>query len=453
MPLPVIAIFDIGKTNKKRLLFNEQYSIVDEQAVQFEEIIDEDGEACEDLDKVSYWLKYSLEEIIRNKKFDLKAINFSAYGASMVYVNEAGEVLTPLYNYLKKYPASLAAKFYETYGGEERVCLETSSPSLGSLNSGLQLYRLKHEQPATFSKVKYALHLPQFISYLVTNQVYSDLTSVGCHTAMWNFREDDYHDWLRKENLLHLLPPLVSSDAAIPTKEFQNDIIAGIGLHDSSAALIPYLLTHREPFVLISTGTWSISLNPFNQSPLTISELQNDCLCNLSFEGSPVKTARLFAGYQHDQQVKRLNDHFNKAAGYYKQIQFNPVIATNLKRGLPGSPPIENRDLSVFQEFETAYHQLMLELVLKQQKSTQLVLNGASVKRIFVDGGFSQNLVYMHLLAAAFPELEIYAASVPQASALGAALVLHQHWNNQNAFKDLIELKHFPAGKDVLFVE
>jgi sugar (pentulose or hexulose) kinase len=205
--------------------------------------------------------------------------------------------------------------------------------------------------------------------------------------------------------------------------------------------------------VLISTGTWSITLNPFNQSPLTISELQKDCLCNLSFEGSPVKTARLFAGYQHDQQVKRLNDHFNKAAGYYKQIQFNPVIATNLKRGLPGSPPIENRDLSVFQEFETAYHQLMLELVLKQQQSTQLVLNGASVKRIFVDGGFSQNLVYMHLLAAAFPELEIYAASVPQASALGAALVLHQHWNNQNAYKDLIELKHFPAGKDVLFVE
>jgi hypothetical protein len=59
----------------------------------------------------------------------------------------------------------------------------------------------------------------------------------------------------------------------------------------------------------------------------------------------------------------------------------------------------------------------------------------------------------MHLLASAFPELEIYAASVPQASALGAALVLHQHWNQQNPYKDLIELKHFPAGKDVLFVE
>jgi sugar (pentulose or hexulose) kinase len=92
----------------------------------------------------------------------------------------------------------------------------------------------------------------------------------------------------------------------------------------------------------------------------------------------------------------------------------------------------------------------MLELIGRQQQSTQLVLNGTSVKRVFVDGGFSQNTVYMHLLASAFPDLEIYAASIPQASALGAALVIHQHWNNHNQFKDLVQLKHYPARVDII---
>jgi hypothetical protein len=35
----------------------------------------------------------------------------------------------------------------------------------------------------------------------------------------------------------------------------------------------------------------------------------------------------------------------------------------------------------------------------------------------------------MYLMSEAFPNIEVYAASVAQASALGAALVIHQHWN------------------------
>src|SRR5258708_25986745 len=89
---------------------------------------------------------------------------------------------------------------------------------------------------------------------------------------------------------------------------------AGIGLHDSSAAMIPYLESFQEPFVLISTGTWCISMNSFNKTPLTVAELQKDCLCYMSYRGRPVKSSPLFAGYEHEQQVKRLGAHFHKAA-------------------------------------------------------------------------------------------------------------------------------------------
>jgi sugar (pentulose or hexulose) kinase len=450
VPLRVIAIFDIGKTNKKVFLFNEDYEIVYEETEQFAETRDEDGDPCEDVEKLSSWLSKSIKKLFEMEKFKVEAMNFSAYGASFVYIDADGNVLTPLYNYLKSYPKSLIEDFYAHYGGEDRFCLETASPALGSLNSGLQLYRMKKEKSNTFGFFKYALHLPQFVSYLVTGKAVSDITSIGCHTALWDFSKKDYHEWVVKEDLIYILPPIVSTTTGISCNWQGQEFTAGIGLHDSSAALIPYLVSFREPFVLISTGTWSISLNPFNQSPLTVEELKQDCLCNLSFEGKPVKTARLFAGYEHDQQVKRITEHFNKPKGYYKQVRFNPVTAAKLRRGIAGSLSIEERDLSVFEDFETAYHQLMLELISKQQHSTDLVLKGTDVKRIFVDGGFSQNSVYMHLLAEAFPAVEVYAASIPQASALGAALAVHQHWNNHNVPKNLIGLQHFAAGKTVV---
>ncbi len=46
----------------------------------------------------------------------------------------------------------------------------------------------------------------------------------------------------------------------------------------------------------------------------------------------------------------------------------------------------------------------------------------------------------MHLLALAFPEL--YAASVEQATAMGAALAVHKQWNTLPVPADMVKLKY-----------
>jgi L-fuculokinase len=145
----VIAIFDIGKTNKKLLLFDEQYKLVQEQSEQLAETTDEDGFACEDVQALTQWVKNSFDAITNNGQFEIKAVNFSAYGASFVYIDAAGKVIGPLYNYLKEYPGYLKEQFYKSYGGETTFAKQTASPVLGNLNSGMQLYRLKYQQPET----------------------------------------------------------------------------------------------------------------------------------------------------------------------------------------------------------------------------------------------------------------------------------------------------------------
>jgi len=455
---PVIAIFDVGKTNKKLFLFDENYKIVFERSARFTETVDEDGFPCENLDSLKLSVFDSLREVFRLKDFEIKAINFCSYGASFVYLNDDGKACAPLYNYLKEYPENLKKQFYDTYGGEEEFSFRTASPVLGTLNSGMQLYRIKYEKPDLFKKIMYALHLPQYLSYLITSAVYSDITSIGCHTNLWDFQKNEYHCWVQKEGILEKLAPIFPCNQVIPPSFPGSNYSVGIGLHDSSAALIPYLVNFHEPFILLSTGTWCISLNPFNHSPLTKEELQKDCLCFMSFEGKPVKASRLFAGYEHEQQVKRIADHFNQSLAQYRTMDFNPEIISALQKknqGFKNLQPDKNilkrsffaeRELSDFANGEEAYHQLMLDIINQQYLSTQLVLKGTKVKRIFVDGGFSKNIIYMNLLACCFPDIEIFAASMAQATAMGAALAIHSAWNKKSLPNDIIELKYFSSS-------
>jgi L-fuculokinase len=496
----VIAILDVGKTNKKLLLFDEQYRVVWERSVAFDSATDEDGETCEDLGRLTSWIRESLAMASALTDFSVRAVNFSAYGASFVHLGEDGQPVSPLYNYLKAYPEALRKKFYKSYGGEVTFSMLTASPVLGSLNSGMQLYRIKHQLPELYASIHSSLHLPQYLSYLLTGKAFSEITSIGCHTNLWNFAQQHYHEWVYREGVIEKLAPIVSSTSVQPVATWGGvaaiggvgvasiagggnpSVIAGIGLHDSSASIIPYLESFREPFVLISTGTWCITMNPFNDEPLTVAELQQDCLCYMSYLGRPVKAARLFAGHDHEQQVKRLADHFHVSPAIAATVAFDPACVTDLRRregqeadtrtadaadshkvrrvataGGKARPASRagkvahalkasvfgKRELAAFDNFGQAYHRLMMDIMEQQVASTRLVLHDTDVRRIFVDGGFGRNQVYMHLLAAAFPGMEVFAASIPQATAMGAALAIHSHWNKRILPGDIIELKYY----------
>jgi len=454
--IPVIAIFDVGKTNKKVLLFDEQYKVVHEQATQLKETEDEDGFPCEDVLALSNWIKTRFNQLQNDPRFEIKAVNFSGYGASFVYLDEGHNVIPPLYNYLKPYPPQLQKKFYDEYGGESQFSKVTASPVLGNLNSGMQLYRMKYERPETFERIKCALHLPQYLSFVLSSGLHSEFTSIGCHTNLWNFQRNEYHQWVRTEAIDKKLPELISCGAIAGYAN--NDIPVGVGLHDSSAALIPYLTSFKDPFILISTGTWCISLNPFNHTMLSDHELHNDCLCYLSYEGKPIKASRIFAGHEHEQQVKRLAEYFSKPLNYFASVAIDTALLNKQKQAharsklttsnsRPATSVFSERNISDFKTYEEAYHQLITDIVVQQAASTNLILKGTGVKRIFVDGGFSKNSIYMYLLAEAFPGIEVYAASVAQASALGAALLFHPHWNDKQLPSDIIDMKLYSVTR------
>lgn len=446
--LPVIAIIDIGKTNKKIFLYDRDYHIVWEQTIHLPEVQDEDGDPVEDIHALTHWVATSLHTVMENKAFDIKAIHCCTYGASFVLLDEANKPVAPLYNYLKAYPQAISDAFYAANGGRDEFSLITASPALGSLNSGLQLYRIMKENPARWNAIKTALHLPQYISFLITGRLFSDITSIGCHTGLWNFRTQQYHDWVIREGVNEKLAPIYPSDRVLQVCRGDMHFVAGVGLHDSSAALIPYLRYDKQPFVLLSTGTWCIGLHPFNSTPLTIEELNQDCLAYLDYKGRPVKASRLFAGYVHEKELQKIATHFNRDVDFYKEISFDAAFNAACRERFGKRPEkrevneivFGRRNLGDFAHAEEAYQVLMMDIMLEQQASLQRLLKGSPANTIYVDGGFAGNRLYMQMLALAFPEQDVYAATVSQASALGAALSIHDAWNGGPVPDHIVQL-------------
>ena len=430
----VIAVFDVGKTNKKILLFDFDLNIVSEIEEKFPEITDDDGFECDDIEKIEKWIFSSVNDLLNSEKYDLVAVNFATYGATLVYLDGKGKRLTPVYNYLKPINEKIPERIYRRHGGQDEFCRQTASPALGMLNSGMQALWLKQEKPEVFARVKHILHFPQYLSFLLTRKIYSEHTSIGCHTALWDFDSMKYHCWTGEEGLKFPDPADVSTINEIMIRG--KKLYSGIGIHDSSSSLAPYFAASKGKFILISSGTWCINMNPFNAEKLTSDQLDHDCLCYMSITKQPVKSSRLFMGHLHDVAVQKLNEHFKTDDHYYKSVKTDSKLIDqcreNRNKGriyfdnIPYSREVKDKiDFFVFKSFEEGYHHLMVELSELAVEAINLVIpQDNDIENIYLTGGFSKNPIFNKLISDAYSMKNVYTSEIFNATALGAAIVI-----------------------------
>lgn len=429
-------IFDIGKTNKKLYLIDESLKERYQEYKRFEELKDDDGFPCDDLEGIAKWILDSIHRLIDEGEYKISKINFSTYGASLVHLDANGNRVTPFYNYLKPFPDDLKKAFFKKYYGEGNFTLVTASPSMGFLNSGFQLYYLKNKKPSFFKKLHRTLHFPQYLTYLITRKYSAEYTSVGCHTGLWDYINNEYAEWVKEEGLLELLPPVVNTSDFFTVEIEGLEIEVGVGVHDSSAALIPYLELSENPFILLSTGTWNICLNPFNNSQLNKDDLSKDCLMFMTKDGHSVKASRLFLGQELREKAMDLGAHFKEVYHKYKSITYNSAFKAKNEckkllfhykhlneEGFGFSKPEKDR-LDLFDSFEEAYHQLMHELTDIQISAIKLAVGSTKIHEIYIDGGFAHNEIFTQMLANKLPDMQVQSTEIALGSSLGAALLV-----------------------------
>lgn len=435
--MKVIAVFDIGKTNKKMFLFDADFNVVYTNLIRFEEIVDDDNYPCDDIESIEAWIKQEIVTVQQENKFTIKAINFSTHGATLVYLDKEGKRITPLYNYLKPLDIDFSP-FYEMHGGVEEFSRKTASPAYGMLNTGLQMYWLKNKKPHFWSQVDSILHYPQYLSYLFSKKITADFTSVGAHTATWDFDKMNYHNWLALENIT-LPEPKPGKQACLSMVNGQ-EIAIGMGLHDSSSSIIPLLESNENAgneFVLLSTGTWIICMNPYSKESLTQEQLKNDCLCFMTPDKQQIKSSMQFLGRVHEVNAIELSTYFGVIKNHYLELTLNKALCTSIlsKEEAVFFPNEIAEDfkgdliqLDNFTDYEQAYYQLIYEITERVHKGVTRILDSPNnLKEVYISGGFNRNDIFVEYLQQMMPNQKIAFPKGENASALGAAMLMKDH--------------------------
>ena len=427
-------VFDVGKTNQKYFVFDAENKILVREKVSLSKIEDEDGHSAENIYEIVSWMKESLETLLASDIFVIHKVNFSAFGATLIHLDEKGEVVAPVYDYHKQVEANTFEPFYRDYGPESVFASHTGSKNLDLLNSGKQLYWLKYKRPAIFEKIRYSLHLPQYLSYVFTGKMYSEYTSIGCHTDLWDYEKKEYHNWVKAEGIDRFFPPIVETKKTVIKSFGGRKISFGIGIHDSSSALLTYLLRGKESFILLSTGTWCINFNPFSSDSLfDQKQINAGATAYMKIDGSPVKSSRLFLGEEYRLKVQKLIEHFSKPKFYHHGLELEKQLMEEvLKKSKKHfhwkyldnkyAPP---KDDLGFPNFEAAYYQLIRELIDLLISKIDIICETLP-KRIYIDGGFTDNKIFLAFLKRQFPQQKIKAKPASFACALGASQLMTQ---------------------------
>ena len=262
---------------------------------------------------------FILESIAElNRVHPLDAICVTTHGACAALVAPDGELALPVLDYEYEGPDTERA-------GYDRVrpdFSETFTPRLpGGLNLGAQLYWQQKRFAGAFEGTRWILPYPQYWGFRLTGIPASEVTSLGCHTDLWNFETDLYSSLVLKQGWLAKMGEvrpaaevlgIVKPDLC-KTLGLRPRVPVHVGIQNSNASLLPHLLEREPPFaVVVSTDTWVTAAAPGGS--LAGLDPARDCLANADAFGHAVPSARFMGGREHALLMSSEPGHIGEAA-------------------------------------------------------------------------------------------------------------------------------------------
>jgi sugar (pentulose or hexulose) kinase len=392
-----VAVLDVGKSNAKLVLFDLEASQELAARIMPNQVRGDGPYPHFDVDGIFDFALDALAELARIAPID--AISITTHGASAALLGGEGLAL-PVLDYEHDGPDALAVAYDEI----RPSFAETCSPRLPhGLNLGAQLHWQAQSFPEQFAKVDRIVTYPQYWAWRLCGVVATEVTSLGCHTDLWNPRERRASSLASRLGWDQLIAPtrfafdaLGPLDADIARRVgLAADIPIYCGLHDSNASLLPHLLQHRPPFTVASTGTWVIVFGV--GGTLDGLAAARDTLANVDVFGRPVPAARFMGGREYDLLTGRAQAEISDAdlaQVLERSITVQPAIVPasgpfpHARGGWSGDS--EPQQPSLRAAAATLYLAMMTETCLELAGSAGLIA---------IEGPMAQNLVYCRVLA------------------------------------------------------
>ena len=415
-----VAVIDIGKTNAKVALVDLETRSELASRKQPNKPRTDGPYPHHDVEAIWAFVLDGLAALRREHKID--AISVTTHGATAALVGAKGDLVLPVLDYEFAGPDGLR----ELYERIRPPFAETGTPKLpGGLNLGVQLFWLQKTFPDAFGQASAILTYPQFWASKLTGIAASEVTSLGCHTDLWNPYRRDFSSLVDAMGWRNLFPPL--RPAADMLGPVLPDVASRIGLdpgtpvacgiHDSNASLLPHLMTRKPPFAVVSTGTWVVSMAVGGRHVAL--DPARDTLVNVNAFGDPVPSARFMGGREfetivHDADVRADDDD-------WRVVLSEPIML--LPSVQQGSGPYPGRSAG-WAGLEPARGRRFLaaSFYLALMTATCLDLIGAD-GNIVVEGPFAGNEAFLAMLSSATGRPVSAHAERSTGTSFGAALL------------------------------
>ncbi|MBB3146779.1 sugar (pentulose or hexulose) kinase [Phyllobacterium trifolii] len=414
-----IAVMDVGKTNAKVVVVDAATGQEIASRSTQNRVAKDGPYPHYDVEALWAFFVDTLTMFAQSPGFD--AISVTAHGAAAAVLGD-NDLAMPVIDYEHVYPDEVRA----AYAALRPDFAETRSPLLsGGLNVGAQIHYQKTQFPAEFSAAKTIVTYAQYWVWRLTGIAVNEVTSLGCHTDLWNPQAGEYSSLVDTLEFRSLLAPIRSAfdrigDLREPLAR-QIGVVKPIpvhcGIHDSNASLLPHLISRTSPFSVVSTGTWVVSFAVGGR--LDQLDPARDTLANVDAYGKAVPSARFMGGREFD--LLTGGSTFEPDADTLDQVireQF--MILPSIVQGsgpYPAQDPIRLNAASRSSLEQNTAASLYAALMT----NTCLELIGAAGPTI-VEGPFSRNLTYLSALRS-LTGREIIASPGSTGTSLGAALL------------------------------
>jgi len=474
-----IAVIDIGMTNKKVAVYDGDLRPLDAKYRSFAPKM-VNGLETHDLEAMEEWFIEGLKDFAA--RYPIKAIAVSAHGATFVCVGKDGKPALPCVYYTHEPGEDFHRRFYEQFGDARELQARTGTPAFKAMiNPAKGLFFAREQFGAAFKNVTAVLPYPQYWGFRFTGRKGAESTYMGNHTYLWDQIDNCFSSVARKLEIASLMPDklrkswdtlgTVSAEFAAQTGLPAQTIVT-MGIHDSNASLLPHFARKGDRgFILNSTGTWCVIMNPAEKYGFAPDELGKVVFFNISAFGTPIKTAIFLGGQEFEtwsgffMKLHGRTDIPGWDEGLYRRILKEKKLFL-LPELTPGSGQFPGSRARIVEDgknyfFNAAdshncpagYEELFAILRIALVMQTITALERAGVEKgyeVYTEGGFRKDEAYNRLLASALADNRVYVTNITEATALGAAMTAKMALTGKS-LKDLagdFEVGYQEAGKN-----
>lgn len=446
-------IADFGKTLSKVTLWSKDGRIVD-RVVRPTAPRDTKFYRALDVDDTRAWF---IETLARFADHPVEAIMPVAHGAAVVGL-EGDRLAFPPLDYEQAVPDEIL--------GDYRLGRDpfeiTGSPALPvGLNMGSQLHWLERLQGGAFQN---AVLIPyaQYWAWVLSGEARSEVTSLGCHSDLWNPAISDFSPMAKKRGWASQFAPLAMAGDVIGTLRLDLSAQTGLplstqiyaGLHDSNAALLAARafpeIANQEATVL-STGTWFVAMRTLcnaQETPFDIGSLpeSRDCLVNVDAFGAAVPSARFMGGREIETQIEidtrrvDIKPDQPQLLAAVKEVSASDIML--LPTFSPGFGPFPTgKGCWINRPDDWLQRRAATCIYAALVAETSLSLIGTQ-DALLVEGRFAEAEVFVRALAQLRPDLTVYTANAHNDVSFGALRLINPQFQPDGSLRRVRPLDH-----------